>query len=148
MEIMNVTAKQIFVNLPIRNLNKTVEFFGKLGFKFNPQFTDENAASMIVGENIFAMLLVEEFFQTFIPDRQIVDAKKNTEVLVALAVESRAEVDQMIENATDAGGKEYRKVQDHGWMYGRDFEDIDGHIWEIFCMDESRMPEEMKRRSL
>jgi predicted lactoylglutathione lyase len=139
-------TKQIFVNLPVKDLKKTTEFFTELGFTFNPQFTDDNATCMIIGENIFAMLLVEKFFKNFIPTKKICDAKKNTEMLVGLSAESRQKVDEMIEKAIAAGGSEYRNAQDHGWMYGRSFEDIDGHIWEIFYTDESQMPEEMKRR--
>lgn len=139
-------AKQIFVNLPVKDLNKTKEFFSKLGFTFNPQFTDQNAACMIIGENIYAMLLVEKFFKTFTADKEISDSKKTTEVLNALSADSRDEVDGMIENAINAGGREFRKAQDHGWMYGRAFEDLDGHIWEIGYMDESKMPKEMKEK--
>lgn len=131
--------KQIFVNLPVKDLNKTIDFFTKLGFGFNPKFTDENATCMIIGENIFAMLLVEKFFKTFIPKKEISDPKKHTEVLVALSFERRAKVDEIIKKAVAAGGKEYRCTQDSGWMYGRAFEDPDGHIWEIFHMDESGM---------
>jgi hypothetical protein len=101
---------------------------------------------MIIEENIFTMLLVEKFFKGFIPDRKICDAKKNTEMLLGLSAQSRKKVDEMIEMAIAAGGSEYRKAEDHGWMYGRSFEDIDGHIWEIFYMDESKMTEEMKGR--
>jgi len=139
-------TRQIFVNLPVKDLKRTIAFFTKLGFTFNPQFTDENATCMIIGENIFAMLLVEKFFTTFIPDKKVADATKNAEVLVALSAESREEVDKMIKNAISAGGKEYRKATDHGWMYGRAFQDINGHIWEIFHMDESKMPKEMKNK--
>ena len=138
-------AKQIFVNLSVKDLHKSIEFFTKLGFKFNPQFTDENATCMIIGENMFAMLLVEKFFKTF-TKKKICDAKKSTEVLVALSVESKKNVDEMIKKAIEAGGTEPRAPQDHGWMYGRSFEDINGHIWEIFYMDESAMPEEMKNK--
>ena len=137
---------KIFVNLPVKDLTKTIEFFTKLGFKFNPQFTDENATCMIIGKDSFAMLLVEKFFKTFIPDKDICDAKKSTEVLVAMSVESRAKVDEMTQKAVEAGGKEYREAQDYGWMYGRAFQDLDGHIWEVFYMDESQMPEEMKKK--
>ncbi|MBI1935938.1 glyoxalase/bleomycin resistance/extradiol dioxygenase family protein [Candidatus Woesearchaeota archaeon] len=140
--------KQIFVNLAVKDLNKTIEFFTKLGFKFNPQFTDENATCMIIGKDMFAMLLLEKFFKSFIPGKEIADAKKSTEALIALAVESRPKVDEMIKKVIDAGGKEYRQAQDHGWMYGRAFEDINWHIWEIFYMDESKMPEEMKKKTL
>jgi uncharacterized protein len=137
-----VTTK-IFVNLPANDLNKTIEFFTKLGFKFNPQFTDENATCMIVGEDIFVMLLVEKFFKTF-TKKEICDTSKNTEVIVALSVEGREKVDQMINKAIEAGGKESREPQDHGWMYGRSFEDINGHIWEIIYMDESALQNDEK----
>ena len=131
----------IFVNLPVKDLNKTVEFFTKLGFTFNPQFTDENATCMIVGKDIFVMLLVEKFFKTF-TKKEISDTTKNTEAIVALSAQSREEVDQMIDKVLGAGGREARDPQDHGWMYGRSFEDINGHLWEIFYMDESAMKKE------
>lgn len=133
-------AKQIFVNLPVKDLQQTIEFFTKLGFTFNPQFTDENATCMIIGENIYAMLLVEKFFKTFIPKKEICDARKNTEVLLALSVDSREQVDEFAQKAFDAGAMPARDAEDHGWMYGRSFEDINGHIWEVFYMDESAMP--------
>ena len=131
-------AKQIFVNLPVKDLDKTVNFFTKLGFTFNPQFTDKNATCMIVGKNIFVMLLVENFFRTFIK-KKLCDATKSTEVLLALAVESREKVDEMMKRALKAGGTEPREPQDHGWMYGRSFEDLNGHIWEVFWMDPTGM---------
>ena len=134
---------KIFVNLPIKDLNKTIDFFTKLGFKFNPQFTDENATCMIVGDDIFVMLLVEKFFKTF-TKKEISDTSKNTEVIVALSVEGRENVDQMINKAIEYGGKESREPQDHGWMYGRSFEDIDGHLWEIIYMDESALKNDKK----
>ncbi len=139
-------AKQIFVNLPVKDLNKAIGFFSKLGFSFNPQFTDENATCMVIGENIFAMLLVEKFFKGFIPGKEIADASKTAEVLVALSAGSRQEVDRMVGNAVSAGGSEYREAADHGWMYARAFQDLDGHVWEIVYMDESKMPEEMKNK--
>jgi hypothetical protein len=134
-------ATQIFVNLPVRNLNKTIQFFTKLGFTFNPQFTNENATCMVIGKEIFVMLLVEKFFKTF-TKKEICDTAKNTEVIVALSAESRQKVDQMVSKAVEAGGKETREPQDHGWMYGRSFQDIDGHLWEIIYMDESAMKKE------
>ena len=133
-------AKQIFVNLPVKDLGKTIEFFKKLGFEFNPQFTDENATCMVVNDNIFVMLLVEKFFKTF-TQKEICDTTKNTEVIVALSTESREKVDQMLDNVIKAGGKESRKPQDHGWMYGRSFEDLNGHLWEIIYMDEKALKE-------
>ena len=129
---------QIFVNLPVKDLNETVDFFTKLGFAFNPQFTDENATCMIVDNDIFVMLLVEKFFKTF-TKKEICDTTKDTEVIVALSTESREKVDQMINNVIEAGGKEHRKPQDHGWMYGRSFEDINGHLWEVIYMDKNAL---------
>ncbi|TLX84590.1 MAG: glyoxalase/bleomycin resistance/extradiol dioxygenase family protein [Thaumarchaeota archaeon] len=131
-------AKKIFVNLPVKDLNKTVEFFTKLGFEFNPQFTDENATCMIVNKDIFIMLLVEKFFKTF-TKKEICDTTKDTEVIIALSTESREKVDQMINDVIEAGGKESRKPQDHGWMYERSFQDINGHVWEIIYMDEKAL---------
>ncbi|MEO6498934.1 MAG: VOC family protein [Mucilaginibacter sp.] len=129
-------ATQIFVNLPVKDLDKTVEFFTKLGFTFNPQFTDKNATCMIVGESIFVMLLVEPFFATFLKGKKtITDAFKTTEVLNALSVDSREAVDKMVDGAVAAGGTEFTEAQDHGWMYTRNFQDINGHVWEFFHAD-------------
>ena len=125
---------KVFLNLPVKDLNKSKEFFTKLGFTFNPQFTDQNAACMVISEDNYAMLLVESFFKTF-TKKEIVDAKKNTEVLIALSAENKAKVDEMLGKALAAGAKEPRAPQDHGFMYGRAFEDPDGHNWEIFWMD-------------
>lgn len=133
-------VKQIFVNLPVSNLEATMEFFGKLGFTFNEQFTDENAACMVIGENLYTMLLTEAFFQTFII-KEIADTTKVTEVLNALSVESREEVDEMMAKALEAGANEPREPQDQGFMYSRAFEDLDGHIWEVFYMDMSQAPQ-------
>jgi uncharacterized protein len=129
-------TRQIFVNLPVKDLGKSIEFFTKLGFTFNPQFTDENATCMIVGENIFTMLLVENYFKTFTP-KEICDTSKNAEVLVALSFESRADVDEIVTKAIAAGGTTYKEPQDLGFMYQHGFQDLDGHIWEIFFMEES-----------
>jgi predicted lactoylglutathione lyase len=134
-------ATKIFVNLPVKDLNKTIEFFTKLGFTFNPQFTDENATCMIVGEDIFVMLLIEKFFKTF-TKKEICNTTKDTEVIVALSAESREKVDQMINKVIEAGGGESREPQDYGWMYGRGFQDINGHLWEIIYMDESAIKKE------
>jgi uncharacterized protein len=133
-------ATKIFVNLPVKDLKKSINFFTQLGFSFNQQFTDEQATCMVIGENIFAMLLVEERFQDF-TKKPISDAKKSTEVLLALDAESREAVDTMIKNAVKAGGSIYSDPQDHGWMYGHSFADLDGHQWEILYMDESKIPQ-------
>jgi predicted lactoylglutathione lyase len=131
-------TRQIYVNLPVKDLNKTVEFFTKLGFTFNPQFTDENATCMIIDSNIFVMLLVEKYFGTF-TKKAISDTTKDTEVIIALATESREKVDEMLSNVLKAGGSEPREPQDHGWMYGRSFQDINGHLWEVIYMDEKAL---------
>jgi uncharacterized protein len=129
---------QIFVNLPVKDLSRTVEFFKKLGFVFNAQFTDENATCMIINDNIFVMLLVEKFFKSF-TKKEICDTTKDTEVIIALSTKSREKVDEMMHNVVEAGGKESREPQDHGWMYGRSFQDINGHLWEIIYMDEKAL---------
>jgi uncharacterized protein len=129
---------QIFVNLPVKDLSRTVEFFKKLGFAFNAQFTDENATCMIINDNIFVMLLVEKFFKSF-TKKEICDTTKDTEVIIALSTDSREKVDEMMQSVFQAGGKESREPQDHGWMYGRSFQDINGHLWEIIYMDEKAL---------
>jgi predicted lactoylglutathione lyase len=129
-------ASKIFVNLPVSNLNNSIAFFTKLGFSFNQQFTDETGTCMIVTDDIFVMLLTEAKFKTFTP-KEICDAKKSTEVLVALSLDNRAQVDQMVRKAVDAGGSTYNEPQDHGFMYGHGFQDLDGHIWEVFFMEPS-----------
>ncbi|MGQ0442216.1 MAG: VOC family protein [Methylophilaceae bacterium] len=125
---------QIYVNLPVKNLNQSIAFFTQLGFKFNPQFTDENATCMIIGEDSFVMLLIEGFFQTF-TNKSIADAKSTTEVLLCISVQSRPEVDSMVKKAIAAGGKSHQKPQDHGFMYMHGFEDLDGHLWEIMFVE-------------
>ncbi|MDQ3239639.1 MAG: VOC family protein [bacterium] len=126
--------RSIFVNLPVKDLNATKEFFAKLGFSYNKQFTNEDAACMVLGEKIFVMLLVEKFFKTFI-DKEIADTKKTTEMLIAISADSKGEIDSMIEKVIEAGGCELRERQDLGFMYSRTFGDLDGHIWEILWMD-------------
>ncbi|HJV83809.1 VOC family protein [Noviherbaspirillum sp.] len=128
--------KQIYVNLPVKNLDSAKAFFTNLGFGFNAQFTNEQGACMIVSDNIYVMLLAESFFQTF-THKPIADASKLTEVLVCLSCDSREEVDQLVAKALAAGGKAPRAPQDHGFMYGHGFEDLDGHIWELVHMDTS-----------
>lgn len=130
--------KQIFVNLPVKDLKRSMEFFGKLGYTFNPQFTNDDAACMVIDENIFAMLLTEPFFQTF-TERTIIDAHKSVEVLVALSSDSRESVDEHVDAAIAAGGRQL-KTLDYGWMYNRSYADIDGHVWEIAYMDLAKVP--------
>jgi predicted lactoylglutathione lyase len=125
-------ARQIFVNFAVKDLPRTKEFFAGLGFGFNPQFTDENAACMVIEENsIYAMLHTEKFFQTFLDGRSIAEPRKSTEVMTCMTCASREEVDTMVAKAVASGGKAYRNATDHGFMYHHAFEDLDGHIWEV-----------------
>lgn len=133
-------ASKIFVNLPVKDLRKSIDFFTKLGFTFNPQFTDESATCMIISDNIFAMLLVEARFKDF-TKKAIADATKSTEVLIAIDAETRDHVDKMVKSAVEAGGALYAEPMDHGWMYQHSFADLDGHQWEIVYMDESAIPQ-------
>jgi predicted lactoylglutathione lyase len=125
--------RKIFVNLPVKDLNKSIEFFTKLGFTFNPQFTDETATCMIVSEDIYVMLLTEAKFKTFTP-KEVCDATKSTEVLVCLSCESREEVGETVRKAVAAGGSTYNEPQDYGFMYAHGYQDLDGHIWELTHM--------------
>lgn len=136
-----IRAKQIFVNLAVQDLKKSIEFFTKVGFEFNANFTDESATCMIIGENIYAMLLVEERFQSFI-SKKISNAADTTEVIVALSVDSREQVDAIVQAALDAGAKPSNEPQDHGFMYGWSFQDLDDHLWEVSYMDLSAFPSE------
>lgn len=127
-------SRKIFVNLAVSDLDRSKDFFGKLGFSFNPQFTDENAACMIVSEEAYVMLLKEQFFQTF-TKRAPCDTATHTEGLFALSCDSRADVDELVKTAIEAGGKHAMEPMDHGFMYGWSFYDPDGHHWEVFWMD-------------
>jgi len=131
-------STNMFVNLPVRNLGRAIDFFTKLGFKFNDEFTDEKATCMIVAENIFVMLLVKEFFQTFI-SKEIVDANYSTEVIITLSAANRESVDEMVSRAVQAGATTPNGKQDDGWMYGHGFQDLDGHLWAIMCIDENSL---------
>ena len=126
--------RMIFVNLPVKDLEASKAFFGELGFDFNPEFTDDTAACMVVDQNIFVMLLVEERFRDFIND-DIADAASTTEVLTALSADSREEVDETIAKAIAAGGKPWKPPLDEGPMYGGSFQDLDGHVWELIHME-------------
>jgi uncharacterized protein len=125
--------QQIFVDLPVNDLPRSMAFFKSLGLTFNDQFTNEQGACMVIGENIHAMLLVKDFFKTFTA-KPVADARETTEVLVCISCSSRAEVDELVAKAVAAGGSAPRQPQDHGFMYGHGFEDLDGHIWELVHM--------------
>lgn len=127
-------ATKIFVNLPVKDLNKSVAFFTTLGYTFNPQFTDENATCMIISEDIFVMLLVEPYFKGF-TKKLIPDTQTNAQAIIALSAESREEVDTLVNLALQAGGTAPNAAQDQGYMYGHGFQDLDGHLWEVMWMD-------------
>ncbi len=129
-------ATKIFVNLPVKDLDKSMVFFGKLGFTFNKQFTDETAACMVISDDIYTMLLTEKKFKEF-TRKAIADATKTTEVLTCLSMDSREKVDTLVDAAVKAGATEPRPAMDLGFMFQRSFDDLDGHIWEIIHMDPS-----------
>lgn len=132
--VIEKQPRKIFVNLAVRDLKRSMEFFTKLGFEFNPQFTDENAACMIISEEAFVMLLVEPFFKTF-TKKEICNTSTSTEGLFALSCSSRAEVDEIVKTAVAAGGTHAMASMDHGFMYAWSFYDLDGHHWEVLWMD-------------
>jgi predicted lactoylglutathione lyase len=130
------TATKIFVNLSVKDLSRSKDFFAKLGYSFNAQFTDETAACMVVSEDIYVMLLTRAKFKEFTP-KGICDTTKSIEMLVCLSCESRAQVDEQVRKAVAAGGTTYAAAKDYGFMYGHGFQDPDGHIWELAWMDPS-----------
>jgi len=135
----NNHSRNIFLNLPVRDLERSKAFFSRLGFGFNPRFTDEKAACMIVSETAFVMLLTEPFFKSF-TTHEVCDTSTQTEGLFALSCNSRGEVDEMVRTAIEAGGKRAMDPQDHGFMYGWSFYDPDGHHWEVVWMDPKGTP--------
>lgn len=131
-------ATQIFVNLAVKDLPTSKAFFEALGYSFNPQFTNDDAACMVISDTIYTMLLTEPFFKGF-TSKELVDAKKSTEAIVCLSADSRAAVDEIVSKAVAAGGRIYNEPQDHGFMYCHGFEDLDGHQWEFAFMDPSHI---------
>jgi predicted lactoylglutathione lyase len=134
--------RQIFVNLPIQDMARSRAFFEALGLTFNARFTNEQGACLEIGENFYAMLLVEPFFQGF-TTKPICNAHQATEVLLALSVDSRAEVEEVVRKAVSAGATTPNAPQDHGFMFQHGFADLDGHQWEVFWMDEAAAPAQM-----
>ncbi|MFJ4787062.1 VOC family protein [Streptomyces sp. NPDC088794] len=126
--------QMIFVNLPVNDLDASKKFYTELGYTLNAQFSDEKAASVVISDTIFAMLLTKPFYATF-TDKEIVDATKASQVLLCLSAESREKVDELVDKAVAAGGTANDDVQDQGFMYGRSFNDLDGHGWEVMWMD-------------
>ena len=134
-------ATKIFINLPVKDLNKSIEFFTKIGYSFNPQFTDENGTCMIISEDIYVMLLVEEFFKSF-TKKEIVDTTKSNEAIICLSAESREAVDEWVSKAVAAGATTPDEPQDQGFMYDHGIQDLDGHLWQIMYMDPSAIQQE------
>ena len=134
--------RQIFVNLPIKDMARSRAFFEALGLTFNARFTNAQGACLEIGENFYAMLLVEPFFQGF-TTKPICNAHQATEVLLALSVDSRAEVEEVVRKAVAAGATTPNAPQDHGFMFQHGFADLDGHQWEVFWMDEAAAPAQM-----
>jgi len=126
--------RMIFLNLPVRDLDATKRFFGELGFEFNPEFSDESAACMVVDENIFVMHVVEDRFREFIND-EIADAATSTEAITALSADGREQVDETVDKALAVGGRPWKPTLEEGPMYSRSFQDPDGHVWELVHMD-------------
>ncbi|ASU82787.1 glyoxalase/bleomycin resistance/extradiol dioxygenase family protein [Nocardiopsis gilva YIM 90087] len=129
-------ARKIFVNLPVKNLKRSVDFFTALGFSFDQQFTDENATCMIINDDAFAMLLVEDFFKGF-TKKEICDASTHTEAIVALSADTRSEVDSLVDSALVAGASAANEPMEESGVYVRSFHDPDGHLWEVVHMDMS-----------
>ena len=139
---MATQIKNVFVNMCVKDLDKSIKFFKELGFTFNPQFTDQNAACLVINETTYSMLITEKFFGTFIEKmkKSKADTVKNVEVLIAMQVESRKKADELADKALKMGGKVANPPTDYGWMYGRSFQDLDSHIWEVFFMDAKKKP--------
>ena len=131
---------KVFINFAVKDLQKSIAFFTKIGYTFNPKFTDESGTCMIISQHIYAMLLTEPRFKDF-TNKEVADAKKTIEVMNSFSCESRDAVDAIFQKGIDAGGNESAPTQDHGFMYGREFEDLDGHIWSYFWMDASAVPQ-------
>jgi uncharacterized protein len=138
------SSRKIFVNLPVKDLGESVDFFTQLGFSFDPRFTDETATCMIVSDEAFVMLLVEDRFKDF-TDKKLCDPTTHTEAIFALSAESREEVDQLVHKALTAGGQASREPVDHGFMYESSFQDPDGHMWEVIWMDPSAVEQEQEQ---
>ncbi len=134
-------SRMTFVNLPVKDLARTIEFFTSLGFSFNEQFSDENTACLVISDEAFAMLHVEPVFKEF-TQQDVTDTSTSREVLIGLSADSREEVDQLVESAVASGGEAFGEPEDQGFMYMRAFRDIDGHQWSFIHMDMAAVPEQ------
>jgi uncharacterized protein len=135
------SSRKIFINLAVKDLDESVDFFTQLGFSFDPRFTDETATCMIVNDDSFVMLLVEDRFKDF-TKKELADSRTQTEAIVALSAESREQVDELADKALQAGGAPANEPMEMDFMYGRSFQDPDGHLWEVVWMDPSALREE------
>lgn len=138
--------KKIFINLPVKDLKRTATFFARLGYSFDPQFSDDNAKCMIISDDIYVMLLVEPFFRSF-TGKEIPDTSRSSEVILAFNEENREAVDRFMDICLAEGAKDLTKPQMVDYMYSRSFEDPDGHIWEVFWMDVARARAELSQRA-
>lgn len=134
-------ASQIFINLPVKDLQKSMDFYSAIGMTNNPQFTDHTAACMVCSDHIFVMLLTHPKFKEF-TKKEIADTSKTIAAINSLSVDSEAAVNDMMDKAIQAGGRESNEAKDYGFMKHRSFEDLDGHNWEVFFMDMSKMPQQ------
>ncbi|MFS3912688.1 VOC family protein [Bacillus australimaris] len=134
---MGQQSKHLYINLPVKHVKESKVFFEQLGFDFQERFTNSQAACLVIDDTINVMLLSHKHFQT-ISEKQLVDAREASEVIISMRVDSRKEVDELVEQAIAAGGAPFKEKQDHGFMYGWSFQDLDGHLWEVFYLDEER----------
>ena len=133
---MSYQSSQTYINLPVKDLNRTKEFFGSIGFEFNPQFSDENSACLVINDNTFVVMLTESYFNTYV-SKPIANLASHSAGIIALTANSREHADELAEKAYAAGGKPYKDALDHGFMYVKSFEDPNGHLWEIGYFDMS-----------
>ncbi|HLP72899.1 MAG TPA: VOC family protein [Bacteroidales bacterium] len=140
-------GKKIFINLPVKDLKRTASFFSRLGYSFNPQFSDEKAKCMIISDDIYVMLLTEPFFTSF-TGKDVPDTKTSSEVILSLQADSREGVDTYLERCISGGAKDLTKPQTMDFMYTRSFEDPDGHIWEVFWMDMAKVTEQQPAQTV
>lgn len=131
-------AEQIYVNLHVNDLNKSMSFFKEIGFEFDMNFTNEQGACLVLGTNLYSMLLTKPFFKSFVPDREVTDPRKTAGVITCFSVATRKDVDDLLKKVVAAGGKSYHEPEDYGFMYSQGFEDIDGHLWSVVSYEQKK----------
>ncbi|WP_353856282.1 VOC family protein [Bacillus sp. Bos-x628] len=134
---MGRQAKNVYINLPVKHVNTSRAFFEQLGFDFHQRFSNDQVACVIINERMIVMLISHKHFQ-FISEKQLVDARNASEIIMSLQVDTREEVNELMKKAIAAGGSPFKEKQDHDFMYGWGFQDLDGHLWEVFYMDEEK----------